>query len=154
LDGVSKKASPPIEEEGIEEVPSTIPLKIRRSLREVLGDEGEHVEQVWLDALASDSERTRVEAAKVLTQAAVQLAKSGEGNSAALLIPKRAGDVELLSLHESFAALAAMYVEEMKVLADLYGEEEAVSRFRQNHQDIEVPLALLARVGISPSWTM
>jgi hypothetical protein len=60
--------------EVLEDVRS-IPLKVRRSLREVLGDEGEQVEQVWLDALASDSERTRVEAAKVLTQAAVALAK-------------------------------------------------------------------------------
>jgi hypothetical protein len=59
------------------DVPSTIPLKVRRSLPEVLGDEGEHVERVWLEALASENERTRVEAAKVLTQAVIALAKSG-----------------------------------------------------------------------------
>jgi hypothetical protein len=127
------------------DVPSSIPLRVRRSLREVLGDEGEQVERVWLEMLGSETERTRLEAAKVLTQAAVALAKSGEGNSAALLIPKRAEDVELLTLEEAFAAMAAIYVAEMEVLRKRYGEEEAISRFRQDHYDLELPLALLQR---------
>ena len=81
----------------------------------------------------------------MLTQAAVQLAKSGEGNSAKLLIPKRVEDVELLSLDESFAALAAIYVNEMEVLRSKYGDDGAVSRFLELRPNIEVPLALLKR---------
>jgi hypothetical protein len=130
--------------EALEDVRS-IPLKVRRSLREVLGDEGEHVERVWLDALSSENEKMRLEAAKVLAQAVVQLAKSGEGSSAQLLIPKRADDVELLTLEESMAAMCAIYVNEIDVLREMYGEEECIGRFRQGHPDLEVPLALLAR---------
>jgi hypothetical protein len=130
--------------EVLEDVRS-IPLKVRRSLREVLGDEGEQVEQVWLDALASENEKIRVDAAKTLTMAVVALAKAGEGSSAALLVPKSVGDVELLNLEESFAALCAIYVMEMETLAKEYGQEEAISRFRKNHPDRELPLALLQR---------
>jgi hypothetical protein len=127
------------------DIPSTIPLKVRRSLREVLGDEGEQVEQVWLDALSSDNERIRVDAAKTLTTAVVALSKAGEGSSAQLLIPKSAEDVELLTLEENMAALSAIYLTEMEVLHRRYGEEGAVAHFRQNHPDLELPLALLVR---------
>jgi hypothetical protein len=128
------------------DVPSTIPLKVRRSLREVLGDEGEQVEQVWLDALSSDNERIRVDAAKTLTTAVVALSKAGEGSSVQLLIPKSVEDVELLTLEESMAALSAIYITEMQSLTRHHeDEEETIRRFRQNHPDLELPLALLVR---------
>jgi hypothetical protein len=144
-EGGARADEQPEDEDG--QVPeATIPLSVRRSLRDVLGGEGEQVEQVWLDALASDSERIRVDAAKVLTQAAVQLSRDGEGDSARLLIPKSVEDVELLTLSECYAALAAIYVTEMDVYSKQHGEEEAVRLLREHHPDLEIPLALLRRV--------
>jgi hypothetical protein len=128
-----------------EEGRSAIPAAIRHSLRQVLGDEGEHVEKVWLDALDSENERIRVEAAKVLTQASVQLARYSTGGGG-VPIPKTVAEVEFLTMNECFAVLAAVYVAEIEVLRVEHGDEEAIRHFREEHPEHDVPFALLQRV--------
>jgi hypothetical protein len=138
-----------VEPEGLEEEEGgdrqAIPVAIRRSLREILGDEGEHVERVWLDALDSENERVRVEAAKVLTQASVQLARYSNSGGG-VVIPKTVAEVEFMTMSECFAVLATVYVSEIESLRAEYGQEGAISRFRELHAENEVPLALLRRV--------
>lgn len=122
----------------------SLPLSIRRSLREVLGDDGEDVEKVWLAALESENERIRVEAAKTLTQATVQLSKASQGSPLAS-IPKTPAEVALLTREESFAALIAIYVREMDNLRSENGNDDAIRVFRERHPEFELPLALLQR---------
>lgn len=147
----SKVPVAPVDEVGEdEELPHTIPVAVSRSLRSSLGDESAHrIEAVFYDALESDSDRIRLDAAKTLGQFAIAL-QTKDAGGALVPRPKTAEDVQELTLDELLIWMAALYLDRLKKSVEDHGREEGIARFLDGYDQDGVLREMVKRLPLRP----
>jgi hypothetical protein len=121
-----------------------IPESVKSALAEVLGRSAAQVEQLWVELLASKSERIRLDALKALTTAATTLASKSSGPGRGSTWPKTLAEFEAMTWDEKRGAVLGYYAMSFQACYERTGNEQAaVKAFIATHAWNPVELAMM-----------